>query len=227
MSTTTDTHHMRPRAADEDAPGLAAALRAGTRDAHRDAEGSSFVEELMAGRLAVDAYADLVAQHLSVYTALEAAGDLLRATGRDGGLFPPALRRVPTIAADLAALLGTGWRDRVRTLPATTAYAARIAQVGDEPARWAAHAYTRYLGDLSGGQVIRRVLGRTYGLTAGTSFYEFDEIDKVKPFKDVYRERLDALPLTEAQRADAVDEARIAFAHNSAVFASLAAEHLG
>lgn len=221
MTTTTTHHHAAPL--DDAGTGLAAALRAGTRAAHEAAERSSFVEDLMTGRLDAQAYATLVMQHHAVYTALESAGDRLRASGRDGGLVLDALRRVPAIEADLAALLGADWRERIVTLPATAVYADRIAQVGDELPRYAAHAYTRYLGDLSGGQVIKRVLQRDYGLAEGTSFYDFPEIDRIKPFKDAYRELLDSLALTAAQRRDAVDEAVTAFRHNQAVFAELAA----
>lgn len=208
--------------ADEVALPLSAALRAGTRDAHDVAERSSFVEDLMAGRLGRDDYATLAVQQHAIYTALEAAGDALRATGSDGGLVLDELRRIPAIEADLAALLGDGWRDALVVLPATAAYAARIAEVGGDLPRWAAHAYTRYLGDLSGGQVIKRVLVGEYGLTAGTSFYDFPLVERIKPFKDAYRARLDALDLTPEQRAAAVDEARAAFALTTAMFADLA-----
>lgn len=206
-------------------PPLSAALRAGTRAAHEVAERQSFVEDLMAGRLDRAAYAVLVVQHHAIYTALEAAGDALRDAGRDGGLALEELRRVPALERDLAALLGDGWRSRLDVLPATAAYAARIAEVGGDLPRYAAHAYTRYLGDLSGGQVIKRVLARDYGLTEGISFYDFPQVDRIKPFKDAYRERLDALALTPRERRAAVDEARVAFGHNTAVFAELARRH--
>jgi heme oxygenase len=208
---------------DEAAIRLSEALRAGTRAAHEVAERSSFVDDLMAGRLVRADYAALAAQQHAIYTALEAAGDALRAAGRDGGLVLEELRRVPAIEADLAALLGAGWRGELVVLPATAAYAARIAEVGDDLPRYAAHAYTRYLGDLSGGQAIKRVLVREYGLTSGTAFYDFPLIERIKPFKDAYRARLDALALTPAQRRAAVEEARLAFRLNTAMFADLSA----
>lgn len=200
---------------------LSAALRAGTRAAHEVAEHSSFVEDLMAGRLDVAGYAALAVQQHAVYRALEAVGDALRDAGRDGGLVREELRRVPAIESDLAALLGDDWRSRLVVLPATTAYADRIAAVGGDLPRYAAHAYTRYLGDLSGGQVIKQVLSRKYGLTTGTSFYDFPV--KVKPLKDAFRAALDSLDLTPAQHEAALDEARVAFRLNTAMFADLAA----
>jgi heme oxygenase len=206
---------------------LSAALRAGTREGHENAERSPFVEHLVSGRLDVAAYTDLAAQQLAVYTALEAAGSALRAAGDDGALVFDELERVPAIEADLAHLLGPAWRDQVRTLPATTAYVERLhAVAGDLPA-YAAHAYTRYLGDLSGGQILQRMIERHYGLSgAGLTFYDFPQIHKLKPFKDVYRERLDALDLTPGQRAAVVEEARLAFRLNQAMFADLGAVHV-
>ena len=206
---------------------LSVALREGTRSEHETAERSGFVELLLSGRLDRAAYADLAAQQLVVYTALEAAGAQLTNDGADAGLVFAELTRVPAIEQDLAHLYGAGWRDELRILPATRVYADRLAQTADSLPRYAAHAYTRYLGDLSGGQIIKRMLQRHYGFTAdGIAFYDFPEIHKLKPFKDVYRERLDALPLDGGARAAVVEEARLAFRLNADVFAELGAAHV-
>jgi len=203
---------------------LSVALREGTRGEHETAESSGFVELLLSGRLDRAAYADLAAQQLVVYSELEAAGTRLT---DDGGLVFHELTRVPAIEQDLAHLYGADWRTQVRVLPATQAYADRLAQTADSLPRYAAHAYTRYLGDLSGGQIIKRMLQRHYGFTSdGIAFYDFPEIHKLKPFKDVYRERLDALPLDGEARAAVVEEARLAFRLNADVFAELGAAHV-
>ncbi|MBO3086156.1 biliverdin-producing heme oxygenase [Cellulomonas fengjieae] len=203
---------------------LSVALREGTRGEHETAESSGFVEQLMSGGLDRAAYADLAAQQLAVYTALEAAGARLE---DDGGLVFAELTRVPAIEQDLAHLYGPGWRTRIRVLPATQVYVDRLVQTGDSLPRYAAHAYTRYLGDLSGGQIIKRMLQRHYGFTSdGISFYDFPQIHKLKPFKDVYRERLDAIPLDDEQRVAVVEEARYAFRLNADVFAELGAAHV-
>ena len=202
---------------------LSVALREGTRDEHETAERSGFVEQLLAGRLDRAAYADLAAQQLVVYTALEAAGAQLE---DDGDLVFAELTRVPAIEQDLGHLYGADWRTQVRVLPATMLYADRLAQTADSLPQYAAHAYTRYLGDLSGGQIIKRMLQRHYGFTSeGIAFYDFPQIHKLKPFKDVFRERLDALPLDDEARAAVVEEARLAFRLNADVFGELGAAH--
>ena len=201
---------------------LSLALREGTREVHGAAEGMAFVEALMGGRLGQAAYTALAVQQLAIYAALESAGTTLRAAGADHGLVFDELTRLPAIEADLAFLLGADWAERVELLPATQAYAQRLAACSSDLALYAAHAYTRYLGDLSGGQVVKRMVQRHYGVAdQGVSFYDFPEIHQLKPFKDVYRERLDALPLDDTQRAATVAEARVAFRLNQAVFAGL------
>jgi heme oxygenase len=203
---------------------LSVALREGTRGEHETAERSGFVELLMAGDLDVAAYADLAAQQLAVYTALESAGAGLE---DHGGLVFDELVRVPAIEQDLAFLYGPDWRAQIRVLPATATYVERLATAGDSLPHYAAHAYTRYLGDLSGGQIIKRMLQRHYGLESdGIAFYDFPQIHKLKPFKDVYRERLDALPLDDEQRAAVVEEACVAFRLNAAVFGELGSVHV-
>ncbi|GAA3814249.1 biliverdin-producing heme oxygenase [Cellulomonas soli] len=212
-----------PSAADEP---LSAALRAGTREQHGAAERMPFMEALVAGHLDRSAYTALAVQQLSVYRALEAVsdrvvGDLLGST-----LVFPELTRVPAIEQDLAYLLGQDWADHVTPLPATVAYVARLDEIDDSVPHYAAHAYTRYLGDLSGGQILRRMMQRHYGFEDdGVAFYDFPQIHRLKPFKDVYRERLDALPFDAGTRTVVVEEARLAFELNRAMFADLGLQH--
>lgn len=208
------------------APTLSVLLRDGTREDHAAAESEPFVEHLMSGALDRAAYADLAAQQLLVYEALEEASATVRTDLRGGRLVFDELTRVPAIEQDLAFLYGPGWRGAMRVLPATRQYAARIRAVGSSLPHYAAHAYTRYLGDLSGGQVVKRMVERHYGLDgAGVAFYTFPGIPKAKVFKDVYRERLDDLRLDGSEIDAALAEARLAFRLNRAVFAGLAQRH--
>ncbi|HYF72032.1 MAG TPA: biliverdin-producing heme oxygenase, partial [Nocardioides sp.] len=85
-----------------------------------------------------------------------------------------------------------------------------------------AHHYTRYLGDLSGGQAIGRILDRSFGLGGrGVAFYAFPQIPRPKPYKDAYRVRLDALGLSADQRDLVVAEVKEAFRLNQALVAEL------
>lgn len=199
-------------------------LRAATADAHDRAEHAPFVQDLLAGRLPVDGLVRLGAQYHAVYGVLE---DVVASNG-DPQIAPflaPELARLPALTADLEHLAGFGWRDRFPVLDSTRAYCARLRAASTGwPGGLLAHHYVRYMGDLSGGQVVGRVLQRIYGFEdgGGTEFFRFPQIPSPKQFKDRYRELLDALPWDASRRQRLVDEANVAFELNTDVFYELA-----
>lgn len=197
------------------------ALREAAQRAHTEAESASFISRLMAGELDVHAFARLQAQLYVVYEALEcsSATDPVRERFAD-----PRLRRLPALERDLAHLIGPDWRSSEPILPAARAYAEHVASVSHSTPAFVGHHYTRYLGDLSGGQAIARRVAQHYGLTEGQPgllFYRFDGIERPKPFKDDYRHALDTAPWNEQERAVVIAEAERAFAMNAAIFAAL------
>ena len=101
---------------------------------------------------------------------------------------------------DLDFHYGDNWLEGMTLSPATKAYVDRITQIGEEkPELLVAHAYTRYLGDLSGGQILKKIAQRGMGLkgSEGLAFYEFDEINDESQFKIDYKAALDSLPIKE------------------------------
>lgn len=201
-------------------------IRTASHEQHTEAESTSFMADLLGGRLGVEAYRRYTEQLWFVYTALEGAADKLAADPVAGPFIRPDLYRLPSLERDLDHLHGrSGWRTEIRPLPATRGYAARVAQVAREwPGGYVAHHYTRYLGDLSGGQIIRGKAERTWGFARkgdGVRFYVFEEIGNPAAFKREYRERLDALPGDDLERQRVVDECKRAFALNTAVFREL------
>src|SRR5690606_36152967 len=94
---------------------------------------------------------------------------------------------------DLEHLVGANWRDEISALPATERYVAQIEGLDPEwGGGFIAHHYTRYLGDLSGGQHIYKVMQRRFGLgDDGIAFYLFAEIADPAEFKNEYRAALD------------------------------------
>ncbi|PFG18592.1 heme oxygenase (biliverdin-producing) [Serinibacter salmoneus] len=207
------------------APPLSERLREATRPQHERAENRGFVVELMGGDLGVEAYVDLAVQHRAIYAALEAAGERLRGDAVAAPFLLPELMRLPSLEADLVTLRGTDWREGASLVPATADYVARLDAIATA-GEYLAHAYTRYLGDLSGGQVIARMLQRHYGMTPEQlTFYTFTEIPKPKPFKDRYRALMDAAPFSATESDAVVAEARVAFDLNAALFDDLGVRH--
>jgi heme oxygenase (biliverdin-producing, ferredoxin) len=104
-------------------------------------------------------------------------------------------------------------------------YLGRIRTVAyDRPELLVGHLYTRYLGDLSGGQILGRIAARALGVDTtgkGVAFYRFDRITDMTAFKALYRERLDALPIDEKTADAIVAEALLAFRLNLLLFEEL------
>ncbi|GAA4693604.1 biliverdin-producing heme oxygenase [Nocardioides conyzicola] len=200
---------------------LSAAMREGSRAEHQAAEDSSFMSELLGGRVNERGYADYLLRLRVVYATMEEIVDAHRDDAAVAAVADTALVRLAAIDADLDHWVTDG--DRSVDSPAAAAYRQRLLDAAAEwPALLVAHHYTRYLGDLSGGQAIGRILDRTFELDgAGIAFYAFPEIPKPKVYKDGYRARLDALGLDAGQQERVVTEVRTAFQLNQALFAEL------
>lgn len=201
---------------------LSVAMREGSRAEHQAAEDSAFMAELLGGRVNEQGYADYLLRLRAVYATMEA---VVREHGQDAAVAAvqdPALERLAAIEADLDHW-APGWTPEVDS-PAAAAYCRRLVDVAAEwPTLLVAHHYTRYLGDLSGGQAIGRTLDRTFELGgAGIAFYDFPAIEKPKIYKDGYRARLDGLGLDTDEQERVVEEVRAAFRLNRALFAELA-----
>ncbi len=200
------------------------ALRERSRTAHSGSEHAGFMDDLMRGRGTRDDYVALVAQHWFIYEALEGAADAMRDDPTAAPFISDKLTRLPAIEADLAFLIGEDWRSRIEPLPTTRRYVARIREVGASwPGGFVAHHYTRYLGDLSGGLFIGKLMARQFGFeTNGIGFYLFDQIADPAAFKDVYREQLDAVAWDAAERERVIDEVLAAYQFNTDLFVDLA-----
>ncbi|NJP67443.1 heme oxygenase (biliverdin-producing) [Streptomyces spiramenti] len=203
-------------------------IREASHQQHTEAENSSFMSDLLGGGLGVEAFRLYTEQLWFVYRALEAPTAQLAADPVAGPFVRPELARVAELERDLDHMHGSAaWRDEVRPLPATAAYAERITETATGwTGGYVAHHYTRYLGDLSGGQVIRSIAEKTWGFEPkgdGVRFYVFEGIGNPAAFKREYRTLLDAVPGDDAERLRIVEECKRAFSLNSAVFQDLGA----
>lgn len=188
---------------------LSARLREETRDAHRLAERGPFIRRLLRGAVSRRDYASFLAALRRLYAALEAG---LLAHHEHPCVAPlcwPALWRVAAIDRDLAALLGPEWRAQVALDRYADRHVARLTTLAlADPPLLVGHAYTRYLGDLSGGQILRGAV-RSFAPDA-VALYEFAGLEAAAAARE-FRARLDALPLAPRVAAAVVAEARHAF----------------
>ncbi|MFF7166575.1 heme oxygenase (biliverdin-producing) [Streptomyces sp. NPDC008086] len=207
---------------------FATVIRTASHEQHMEAETSTFMSDLLGGRLGVDAYARYTEQLWFVYEALEADAERLASDPVAGPFIRPELLRLASLERDLAHLRGPLWRTGLSALPATRAYADRVRECAEGwPAGYVAHHYTRYLGDLSGGQIIRDKAEKTWGFARkgdGVRFYVFEKIPNPAAFKRDYRELLDGVRADDLEKQRIVAECKRAFALNTAVFRALGEE---
>lgn len=200
-------------------PGLAGLLRERTRRLHAAAERSGFVRRILTGRADRAGYALLLRNLLPVYRELEAALQRRRCAAGVRRIFEPDLFRARGLESDLRAIGGPGWGRALPLLTAGEVYASRVAACGRRPGGLlVAHAYVRYLGDLSGGLVLPGLLRGQLGLGEGElSFYRYEGIADPAAFKLDFRRALDRAGAELPDHAPLAEEAAVAFRLNIAL----------
>ena len=207
---------------------LSAALKTGTAESHEAAENVHFVRNFIKGEIDRELYKDLVSGLYHTYVALERLLDEHAPKYFGPCHFPAELGRVESLREDMEYWHGDGWDKHGSACalpsPAVKDYVDRLEEVaGMDPLLLLSHAYTRYLGDLSGGKVLSRIARRALNLDGndGLAFYDFERVPSAKLFKDSYRRSMDGLDLTEREIGRVVAEANVAFALNMRVFEEL------
>lgn len=204
--------------------GLAKQLKEGTQRAHTMAENMGFIKCFLKGVVDKKAYSKYVANFYYVYTTLEDCFAQHREHPVVGQLFYPELWRKGSLEQDLEFFCGSDWSGKISPSPACQTYVERIREISkSDPVLLIAHAYTRYIGDLSGGQILKNIARRAMNLPKGqgTAFYDFELIKHEGKFKNEYRSVLSSLPLDQAKIDQIVDEANYAFKLNMELFREL------
>ncbi|CAK6444737.1 unnamed protein product [Pipistrellus nathusii] len=205
---------------------LSELLKEGTKEAHDRAENTQFVKDFLKGNIKKELFKLATTALYFTYSALEEEMDRNQDHPAFAPLyFPMELHRKEALIKDMEYFFGEDWEKQVRCSEATRKYVERIHYVGqNEPELLVAHAYTRYMGDLSGGQVLKKVAQRALKLPStgeGTQFYQFENVDNAQQFKQFYRARMNALDLNLKTKEKIVEEANRAFEYNMQVFNEL------
>mmetsp|Transcript_38556 Transcript_38556/g.44411 ORF Transcript_38556/g.44411 Transcript_38556/m.44411 type:complete len:172 (+) Transcript_38556:3-518(+) len=143
---------------------------------------------------------------------------------------------------DMEYFYGLDWKTTMsKPTRGTEKYVARIREIAATAAAdnyddsssskqylFIAHQYTRYLGDLFGGQMMGGMASRSMDLPSdgsGIQFYTFDSIPKTKTkqFIDEWYIKLNTIgmDLTTQQRQDIVNEANLVFDLNIGILQEL------
>ena len=205
---------------------LAESLKLGTAISHKEAENVSFVKNFLRGKITVPVYAVLIANLYHVYKTMEGEMDRHGKSAMGALYLPTQLQRTARLLADWRFLAAAGPDTFPPITRCAAEYCERLLSISNTNSTLLiSHAYTRYLGDLSGGQILQRCAKKAMDLPdsgQGGTFYDFPEIPEgANKFKNTYRDLLDQLELTTAQVDLIVGEANVSFVLNMRIFEEL------
>ncbi|KAL6088138.1 hypothetical protein STEG23_014576 [Scotinomys teguina] len=139
--------------------------------------------------------------------------------------FPEALHRRTALEQDVAFWYDPHWQETIPYTLAIQHYVRRLHEVGHtHPELLVAHTYTCYLGDLSGGQVLKKIAQKALDLPSsgeGLVFFTFPNIDNPTKFQQLYRARMNTLEMTPEVKHRGTEEAKTAFLLNIKLFEEL------
>ena len=202
--------------ADDPSPPIVTALYLRTKALHVEAERTGIIRDLLRGEATREGYVLLLRNLLPAYRAMEQGLVRHRGSPALDRLIDFRFDRAPALEADLEALCGQRWSQGIPVLAEGERYASRIDKAAEgDGTRLIAHAYTRYLGDLSGGQILQRLLARSLDLQPSELlFYDFSRFPDLEALKADYRQALDSAGALAADPQMVIEEGAIAFSLN-------------
>ena len=160
-----------------------------TKDLHHEAETTQFAKQLLSGKITKEAYAKYLWQCVLFYGIIEQGNKSLGNFANLSGI-----ERAHAIFEDYLEIKdGTE-----KWLPSAIAYHDYLIAMINDPSRKhliKAHLYVRHMGDLFGGQIIKKQVAHV----SKGKFYEFKDVEALK---GAIRSEL---------TDDLGDEARVAF----------------
>lgn len=166
-------------------------LRELTSVKHKEIEDMPFTQYMLSGKISDEDYAKYLYQMIELYGSIEEAASF-------AGILDefPDLPRFYRLKHDYEELVGANIKHPI--LPATKEYADYLKGLKDIK-MILSHMYVRYMGDMAGGQMIKKLV------PGSGSFYEFNNLrEMVMKFR---------MKLTD----DLAEEAIVAFNYNIAI----------
>ena len=203
---------------------LALELKTGTKRSHTAAENTKFVGSFLRGVVSEENYRTLIKDFYFVYSAIEEEMERLKDDEFLNPIYFKELNRLNFLKMDLRYYYGPNWMMEIKPSEACIQYVERIHEVADkDPYLLVGHHYTRYLGDLSGGQILKGIAEKALDLpkNEGLHFYDFPNIEDKKEFKTKYRSGLDQVTTDSHKINDIIAEANYAFRLNMYMFDEL------
>jgi len=137
-----------------------------TKDKHTAAEQTKFMKAVFKRNMPMEVWADYTYQKSNFYASIETVA-------RDAGLTTDMLEVERALKLYLDAKeMNNGVYPRLR--PETIAYSRYILDLVGQPHKILAHLYTWHMGDLFGGQMIKKIVPGPH------RNLEFDDVDGLK-----------------------------------------------
>lgn len=176
-----------------------------TKDLHHEAETTKFAKVLLSGKISKEEYANYLYQMILIYNVIELGN---RIEGNFKNL--PGLERTHRIYQDFIEVAGV---DHSYQWMSTTLnyyeYLLDLVRDHQQRAKIKAHLYCRHMGDLNGGQIIKKQVAH---ISKGR-FYDFDNPDGLK------------ISIRSELTDDLGNEARVAFQWAIKIMRELYNEH--
>jgi heme oxygenase len=148
-----------------------------TKEAHRSAERTSFMNRMLKKQITPEQYYVYLKNQLLMYTNLELYASAV-------GVFDDManLARSKSLLDDILEMEADKNFNAPPLLSSSYEYVKYIQTIKDDKDRLFAHVYVRHMGDLSGGQIIKKLV------PGPTNLYEFG--DNVEELKNLVRSKL-------------------------------------
>ena len=153
-------------------------LRELTKEEHRRAERTAFMSRMLKKNITPYQYYVYLKNQFLAYTTLEYYAST-------HGLLSGKLEDIIRGHALLEDILTMELQNKFsssKTMEATKKYAEYVKKISDDPDKLLAHIYVRHMGDLSGGQIIKKLI------PGPTKLYEFN--GDTEDLKNLIREKL-------------------------------------
>ena len=208
---------------------LAADFKNASQQIHAQLESHPWVKKLFKGAATLQEYKSYLLALKAVYEALEQGIVQYQSYHPETDLFhqliDPAYFRKDAIQDDLETLhhIVQSQLDIV-TSAGVLNYRQRIVNITkDNPILLVAHAYVRYLGDLSGGQMLKQKLEHQHQYQFPVAFYEFNnlKLSSIASSKLHFRDTLNEIEISDLQKNNLVQEVVKAFELNKGLFDEL------
>lgn len=194
---------------------------------HIEAERTGIVSDILKSTVSRQAYLCFLHNLLPVYAALESDPTALSGFPALESVFGPPLFRAESIQADVFQISGgKDWQYPV-VFDETRAYCAAIMAASKaKSTAFIGHIYVRYLGDLNGGVVLKKLVGTRLALSeSALCFYEFPEIEDLVSFRHRFREAINTVSLSQQDIECAVQGAWDAFSWNIKISKAVKDQH--